>query len=62
MTFSCDVRSAPLLMQVYGAYGISLDAALDASHVPLLDAGWVLAFAHVRYVGDALGQCKHSSR
>ena len=37
-------------MQVYGAYGVNLDAQFEPHNVPLLDRGWVLAFPHVRCV------------
>ena len=38
----------PLLIEGYGAYGISLEPAFSASRLSLLDRGVVLATAHVR--------------
>jgi oligopeptidase B len=40
--------SAPLLIAGYGSYGNSSDPYFDATRLPLLDRGWVLATAHVR--------------
>jgi len=39
---------APMLVTGYGSYGSSSEPAFDASRVPLLDRGWVIAIAHVR--------------
>jgi oligopeptidase B len=33
----------------YGAYGQPLEADFRAPHLPLLNRGWVIALAHVRY-------------
>lgn len=50
--------SAPLLMEAYGAYGITLDPAFLARWLPFLDAGGVFAVAHVRGGGE-LGEDWH---
>ena len=34
----------------YGAYGQPLEADFRAHHLPLLNRGWVIALAHVRYI------------
>ncbi len=43
---------APVLLQAYGAYGVSLDLGFRPELLPLLDRGWVVAFAHVRGGGE----------
>ncbi len=50
--------SAPLLMEAYGAYGITLDPVFLARWLPFLDAGGVFAVAHVRGGGE-LGEDWH---
>jgi oligopeptidase B len=40
--------SGPLLLYGYGAYGFSVEAEFSVAHLPLVDAGWVYAIAHVR--------------
>ena len=50
--------SAPLLLEAYGAYGITLDPAFLARWLPFLDAGGVFAVAHVRGGGE-LGEEWH---
>jgi prolyl oligopeptidase len=44
--------TAPLLMEAYGAYGITLDPAFIARWLPWLDLGGVFAVAHVRGGGE----------
>ncbi|OPG14975.1 S9 family peptidase [Ferroacidibacillus organovorans] len=39
---------APLLLYAYGSYGINMDAHFDPQHIPLLDAGLVMAIAQIR--------------
>ncbi len=50
--------SAPLLMEAYGAYGITLDPVFMGRWLPFLDAGGVFAVAHVRGGGE-LGEEWH---
>ena len=49
---------APLLLEAYGAYGISLDPVFLARWLPFLDLGGVFAVAHVRGGGE-LGEDWH---
>ncbi|KDD73406.1 prolyl oligopeptidase, partial [Helicosporidium sp. ATCC 50920] len=46
--------TAPLLLQVYGSYGIALQAKFSKYDIDLADQGFVVANAHVRG-GGALG-------
>jgi oligopeptidase B len=50
--------TAPLLLSGYGAYGMAYEIEFDASAIPLLDRGVILASAHVRGGGD-LGKAWH---
>ncbi len=50
--------SAPLLMEAYGAYGITLDPSFLARWLAFLDVGGVFAVAHVRGGGE-LGEEWH---
>ncbi len=50
--------NATLLMEAYGAYGITLDPGFIARWLPFLDAGAVFAVAHVRGGGE-LGEDWH---
>ncbi|MDD2705454.1 MAG: prolyl oligopeptidase family serine peptidase [Acidocella sp.] len=50
--------SAPLLLEAYGAYGISFDPYFVARWLPFLDLGGVFAVAHVRGGGE-LGEDWH---
>ncbi len=49
---------APLLLEAYGAYGITLDTAFLARWLPFLDLGGEFAVAHVRGGGE-LGEDWH---
>jgi prolyl oligopeptidase len=51
---------APLLLEAYGAYGITLDPYFLARWLPFLDRGGVFAVAHVRGGGE-LGETWHQS-
>jgi prolyl oligopeptidase len=50
--------SAPLLLEAYGAYGITFDPYFVARWLPFLDLGGVFAVAHVRGGGE-LGEDWH---
>ena len=52
-------RSNPLLMIAYGAYGTIIDQGFSTSNMAFLDAGGVIAFAHVRGGGE-LGEAWHN--
>ncbi len=47
--------SRPLLLQAYGAYGVSFDPGFSANNLSLLDRGFVVAIAHVRG-GEEMGR------
>lgn len=44
--------TAPLLLEAYGAYGITHDPVFSITRPSLLDRGWVIAYAHVRGGGE----------
>nr|XP_033792700.1 prolyl endopeptidase-like [Geotrypetes seraphini] len=48
----------PLLVHVYGAYGIDLNMNFKAENLMLIEDGWILAFCHVRGGGE-LGHSWH---
>ncbi len=52
--------SAPLLLEAYGAYGITLDPYFLSRWLPFLDRGGVFAVAHVRGGGE-LGEDWHQA-
>ena len=39
----------PALIYVYGAYGKCLDLSFRPEILPLLELGWVVVLAHVRF-------------
>ncbi|KAL2083369.1 hypothetical protein ACEWY4_021142 [Coilia grayii] len=47
-----DLRSAPVLVHVYGAYGLELSMAFSPERRLLLERGWALAYCHVRGGGE----------
>jgi oligopeptidase B len=47
--------SRPLLLNAYGAYGLSYDPAFSGNTLSLLDRGFVVAIAHVRG-GEEMGR------
>lgn len=44
-----EISEAPLLVHVYGAYGVDLNMAFSPKKRLLLEDGWALAYCHVRY-------------
>jgi oligopeptidase B len=52
--------SAPLLLQGYGSYGISIPAGFNSNRLSLLDRGVVYAIAHIRGGGE-LGKPWHDA-
>ncbi|XP_069464554.1 prolyl endopeptidase-like isoform X2 [Ambystoma mexicanum] len=51
-------KKKPLLVHVYGAYGIDLSMMFKPERLLLLEDGWMLAFCHVRGGGE-LGHTWH---
>ncbi|KAK6301602.1 hypothetical protein J4Q44_G00276550 [Coregonus suidteri] len=47
-----ELRGAPLLVHVYGAYGIDLNMDFSPDRRLLLEDGWALAYCHVRGGGE----------
>lgn len=43
---------APMMVEAYGAYGITHDPVFSISRPTLLDRGWVVVYAHVRGGGE----------
>jgi oligopeptidase B len=56
--FDEERDAIPVVLMGYGAYGQSMDLAFDPTVQPLLDRGFVLAYAHTRGGGD-LGKTWH---
>ncbi|HEU4955977.1 MAG TPA: S9 family peptidase [Gemmatimonadales bacterium] len=52
--------SRPLLLNGYGAYGVSFDPGFSSNLLSLLDRGFVVAIAHVRG-GEELGRAWYES-
>lgn len=44
-----DLSDVPLLLHVYGAYGLDLNMAFSPEKRLLLEDNWALAYCHVRY-------------
>ncbi|XP_072491819.1 prolyl endopeptidase-like isoform X1 [Notamacropus eugenii] len=47
-----DLQKRPLLIHVYGAYGIDLNMNFKAENRMLIEDGWILAYCHVRGGGE----------
>lgn len=47
-TDSEDLQKKPLLVHVYGAYGMDLKMNFRPERRVLVDDGWILAYCHVR--------------
>jgi oligopeptidase B len=45
----------PLLLNGYGAYGVSYDPSFSTAALSLLDRGWIVAIAHIRG-GEEMGR------
>lgn len=54
------IEFRPLLLSVYGAYGITTPVSFDPTRFPLLERGFVLGIVHVRG-GGALGPAWHEA-
>ncbi|XP_065487829.1 prolyl endopeptidase-like isoform X3 [Caloenas nicobarica] len=55
---SKELHRKPLLVHVYGAYGIDLNMSFKEEKLMLIEEGWILAYCHVRGGGE-LGLCWH---
>ncbi|KAM3932494.1 prolyl endopeptidase-like [Leptodactylus fuscus] len=53
-----DLRESPLLVHVYGAYGMDVNMSFKPEKKLLVEDGWILAYCHVRGGGE-LGQKWH---
>lgn len=47
-----ELCKAPLLLHVYGAYGVDLNMAFSPEKRMMLEDGWTLAYCHVRGGGE----------
>ncbi|XP_069787186.1 prolyl endopeptidase-like [Narcine bancroftii] len=47
-----QMNEKPLLVHVYGAYGMDLNVGFKPEQMMLLEDGWILAFCHVRGGGE----------
>ncbi|XP_067242194.1 prolyl endopeptidase-like [Chanodichthys erythropterus] len=47
-----ELHNSPLLLHVYGAYGVDLDMSFSPEKRLLLEDGWALAYCHVRGGGE----------
>jgi protease II len=55
-------QTLPVVLMGYGAYGQSLNLAYDPTTLPLLDRGFVLAYAHTRGGGELGNSWHHRGR
>ncbi|XP_053167944.1 prolyl endopeptidase-like isoform X2 [Hemicordylus capensis] len=49
---STELHRRPLLVHVYGAYGIDLNMSFKEENLMLVKDGWILAYCHVRGGGE----------
>ncbi|XP_009979929.1 PREDICTED: prolyl endopeptidase-like [Tauraco erythrolophus] len=49
---SKELHRKPLLVHVYGAYGIDLNMSFKEDKLMLIEEGWILAYCHVRGGGE----------
>ncbi|XP_075002986.1 prolyl endopeptidase-like isoform X5 [Calonectris borealis] len=49
---SKELHRKPLLVHVYGAYGIDLNMSFKEENLMLIEEGWILAYCHVRGGGE----------
>ncbi|XP_063184688.1 prolyl endopeptidase-like isoform X2 [Chroicocephalus ridibundus] len=49
---SKELHRKPLLVHVYGAYGIDLNMSFKEEKLMLIEEGWILAYCHVRGGGE----------
>ncbi|NXU58471.1 PPCEL protein, partial [Turnix velox] len=49
---SKELHRKPLLVHVYGAYGIDLNMSFKEEKLMLFEEGWILAYCHVRGGGE----------
>ncbi|KAJ6666958.1 hypothetical protein lerEdw1_018960, partial [Lerista edwardsae] len=49
---SIQLHRKPLLIHVYGAYGIDLNMSFKPENLMLIEDGWILAYCHVRGGGE----------
>ncbi|XP_009071253.1 PREDICTED: prolyl endopeptidase-like [Acanthisitta chloris] len=49
---SKELHRKPLLVHVYGAYGIDLNMSFKEEKLLLIEEGWILAYCHVRGGGE----------
>ncbi|NXI49722.1 PPCEL protein, partial [Chloroceryle aenea] len=62
---SKELHRKPLLVHVYGAYGIDLNMSFKEEKLMLIEEGWILAYCHVRGGGELglgwhKGGCQHN--
>ncbi|KAM9564820.1 prolyl endopeptidase-like isoform 7-T8 [Guaruba guarouba] len=49
---SKELHRKPLLVHVYGAYGVDLNMSFKEDKLMLIEEGWILAYCHVRGGGE----------